>query len=272
MKPKLLFPALWTPRVPVAAIVCHWTGGARSISALDRKHYHFIIDGSGQIHRGDRSIEDNVPPLRNYAAHTRGFNASGGKAVIGVAVCGMAGARSFPTFVAGNHPISRTQMEEMARLVAYLCEKYDLEVTPKTVLQHGEVQKNLGKIQLGKWDVCRLPFAPQLQSVAVCDWFREMVSKNVQQPTISRLNVGFTGKSTMEVAGAVLRDGTWFVDGQKLAGALARFSGKMLPMSGFSTLRTHLSNHGLAVDEEATARAPKLPSGSSLVYIKAVGK
>ena len=273
MKPKLLLPSLWTPSVPVAAIVCHWTAGTRSISSLDREHYHFIIDGIGQIHRGDRSIEDNVPPLRNYAAHSRGFNASSGKAVIGVAVCGMAGARSFPKFSPGAHPISRVQMEVMAQLVAYLCEKYDVPVTPQTVLQHGEVQKNVGKIQLGKWDVCRWPWAPELTSEQVCSAFRGEVNANLKpKSSAKRLCVGFKGKGTMEVADAVLREGTWFVDGQKLAAALARFSGKSFPMTGVAPLRSHLPQHGLAVDESATALSPKLPDGNSLVYIKAVEK
>jgi hypothetical protein len=97
------------PTVPVEAIVCHWTGGAAKVSQLDKKDYHFIVDQESEIHRGDHSIADNIPPLRNYAPHCWHFNAFNGKAVIGVSVTGMGGGASESPFNAGNIRLKRTK-------------------------------------------------------------------------------------------------------------------------------------------------------------------
>lgn len=72
-------------------IIVHWTGGTNQCSALDKQHYHWIIDGSGTVHPG------KWPELANkklfgaaYAAHTKGCNTGS----IGISLCGMAGASS----------------------------------------------------------------------------------------------------------------------------------------------------------------------------------
>lgn len=172
-------PDAWLPNVGVAAIVTHWTGGARSWSTLDARHYHLgishVAGSEPKLHRGVCSIADNVN-LKDgsYAAHTRGFNARNGKAVIGVALCGMAGATQSP-FNPGGHPITREQWEALADVVAQLAKFYKVPVDEKHVLQHGEVQKNLGIEQRGKWDICKLAFDPTAPPDIVCNDFRDMV-------------------------------------------------------------------------------------------------
>jgi hypothetical protein len=45
------------------------------------------------------------------------------------------------------------------------------------VLQHGEVQNNLGIAQDGKWDICKLPWASSMSHKEVGDQFRSKVSQ-----------------------------------------------------------------------------------------------
>lgn len=158
----------------MGAIVAHWTAGAHKASALDREHYHIIIEDDGRLVRGDHSIDDNVNTADgNYAAHTRGFNAG----VIGISVCCMADAKERP-FNAGKFPMTKTQWEAMAQVAAELCKFYSIPVTPKTVLQHGEVQKTLGIQQRGKWDCMVLPWEPRATDAG--DRFRALVNAGLQ--------------------------------------------------------------------------------------------
>lgn len=175
-------PAAWLSRVAAHAVILHWTGGDRTCSGSDRKHYQLIIDGEPKLHRGVCSIADNVRLSDgSYAAHTRGFNARNGKAVIGVTLCGMAGATQSP-FRAGDHPITKEQWQAAADVVAQLAEFYRIPVDPQHVLQHGEVQRNLGIPQKGKWDITKLPWAPEMSPAAVCSEFRAMVKERINAP------------------------------------------------------------------------------------------
>lgn len=152
-------PKSWLPAVTMERVICHWSAGAYNASWLDRKHYHLVIEGDGNLVRGDRSIADNTRPIRGaYAAHTRRCNTGS----IGVALACMAGAVERP-FSAGRYPMTTAQWETLAHVVADCCRAYSLKVTPKTVLSHAEVQDNLGIAQRGKWDFAR----------AVDDWEAE---------------------------------------------------------------------------------------------------
>jgi len=133
-------------------IILHWTGGAYAASKLDKKHYHFIVEGTGRVVHGDLPPEANETTSTVYAAHTRGLNTGS----IGVAVAAMYGAVERP-FNAGKYPITDRQVGAMVRLVADLCAQYDITVTPQTVLTHAEVEGNLGVKQRGKWDTNWLP-------------------------------------------------------------------------------------------------------------------
>jgi N-acetyl-anhydromuramyl-L-alanine amidase AmpD len=137
----------------LVGIVFHWTAGGPKASALDKEHYHYIVQQDGQIVSGFHAPEDNLNTRDgDYAAHT--LNANTGR--IGVALCGMMGAVERP-FMAGPAPINWPQINALCGLLADLCRRYDIPVTRQTVLSHAEVQPTLGIAQRGKWDVAWLP-------------------------------------------------------------------------------------------------------------------
>lgn len=156
----------------IKGIVVHWTAGTNKASAVDRKHYHFIVEGTGKIVKGLHTVEDNENTSDGrYAAHTRGANTGR----IGVSMAGMRGAVEVP-FEAGASPLTKPQWDAMVQLVADLCKQYKLKVTPETVLTHAEVEKTLGIPQRGKWDVTRLPFNKNvIGAKAVGDLLRKEV-------------------------------------------------------------------------------------------------
>jgi uncharacterized protein YgiM (DUF1202 family) len=98
----------------------------------------------------------------------------------------MAGAQERP-FDAGRFPMKKEQWEAMAEVAAELCKFYLIPVTPKTVLGHGEVQKNLGITQRGKWDPMVLPWDPRARNVG--DLFRDLVSERLERLLPSGANV-----------------------------------------------------------------------------------
>jgi hypothetical protein len=165
-----LVPADWMPECKMERIIIHWTAGSYAVSATDREHYHIIVDGSGDLVRGDKSIKANVSTSDNdgYAAHTKNCNSGS----IGISAACMAGATEADP---GAYPLTGLQWATLAAAVAELCRAYGIEVTPQTVLQHGEVSNNLGIAQDGKWDICFLPWSPGMSDAAVGDQFRDMV-------------------------------------------------------------------------------------------------
>ena len=169
--PPAVVPEAWLPAASPARVICHWTAGAYGASDLDKRHYHLLVEGDGTVRRGDHAISANDRPIRGaYAPHTRSLNTGS----IGVAVCAMAGARERP-FDPGRFPLRRDQWRRMAAVVAQLCHRYDLPVTPETVLGHGEVERRLGVPQRAKWDPLRLPWRPELDLDATGDAFRDEV-------------------------------------------------------------------------------------------------
>jgi N-acetyl-anhydromuramyl-L-alanine amidase AmpD len=153
-------------------IIFHWTAGSNKASALDKKHYHILIEGDGKLVRGDPSIALNDSPVKpGYAAHTLNLNSDS----IGISLCGMAGAKENP-FVAGKSPITQAQWHQLSACLAQLCQRYAIPVTPKTVLSHAEVQPTLGIKQRGKWDIARLPWDLSMKDpIKVGNQMREMV-------------------------------------------------------------------------------------------------
>ena len=168
------------PAAKMERVIVHWTGGPYNASALDREHYHFLVEGDGDVVKGDHSVKSNevVVPGRGYAAHTLGCNTKS----IGISACCMLGAQEGTAsrpLRAGSNPMKQTQWEKLALVAADLCEHYDIPVTRETVLGHGEVQKNLGITQRQKWDPMALPWDPNFQKPAnypaVGDMFRARV-------------------------------------------------------------------------------------------------
>ncbi|MDX1656060.1 MAG: N-acetylmuramoyl-L-alanine amidase [Candidatus Competibacteraceae bacterium] len=153
-------------------IVCHWTAGGHKATELDRKHYHILVEGDGTLVQGFHSIKDNESTRDGrYAAHTRLKNTRS----IGIAVCCMAGARQSP-FDPGRFPMTEKQWRTMAAVATELCRAYRIEVKPTAVLGHGEVERQLGIRQRGKWDPMVLPWDPQRDAREVGDRFRDLVS------------------------------------------------------------------------------------------------
>lgn len=169
-------PDAWMPDVTMDRIICHWTAGSYVAGGLDKFSYHILIEGDGNLVRGTFSIADNVSNLvwnpRSYAAHTKGANTR----AIGVSVCAMSGADEGPPLVLGDKPMLEHQWTRMIEVVAQLCRKYDIAVTPTTVLGHGEVQANLGITQSGKWDPLVLPWDLTISKTAAGDLLRQGVS------------------------------------------------------------------------------------------------
>lgn len=158
------------PSASPQRIICHWTAGAYKASALDRKHYHFMIENDGKVVQGIRSIKDNDSTSDQvYAAHTRRKNTKS----IGLSVCCMADAtRTNP----GRFPMTEVQWRRMAQVAAELCKHYKIAVSPRTVLGHFEVERTLGVAQRGKWDPGFLPWDPSAKPAEVGDAFRALVS------------------------------------------------------------------------------------------------
>lgn len=162
--PSGIVPADWMPPARLERIIFHWTAGNHRASSLDRSHYHILIEADGKLVRGTPSIAANgIGGTGPRASHT--LNANTGS--IGVSLCCMAGAVENP-FNAGKAPMTAVQWKTLADVLADLCRRYGIPVTPKTVLSHAEVEKNLGIKQRQKWDISRLAFDPSLVGAKAC--------------------------------------------------------------------------------------------------------
>lgn len=168
-------PKTWMPDCKARRIICHWTAGGYLSTAHDRASYHVLIEGSGNHVRGV-NIAYNCPIVRGrYAAHTLNAN----NYAIGVAVCAMAGAKQSP-FSAGRYPMTRGQWNALIIACADLCRRYDIPVTPRTVLGHGEVQQTLGIKQRGKWEFV-LPWEPEWSVLQTGDELRRRVALAIEE-------------------------------------------------------------------------------------------
>lgn len=167
------------PDCKMSRVIIHWTGGGYLVSPHDKECYHYIVgyaDGRLQVVQGDNSIKANVSTndADGYAAHVKGFNTGS----IGIAAACMADATESP-FNVGPYPLTQEQWLLLAVGAAEMCKKYNIAVTPQTVLQHGEVEENCGKPQDGKWDICKLPWQPSWSKYQVGDAFRTEVSRRL---------------------------------------------------------------------------------------------
>lgn len=161
----LVVPLSWMPAAQMSRIIVHWTAGSHRASGLDRSHYHLLIEGDGKLVRGipPISLNDAHGCKPGYAAHTLNCNTGS----IGVSLCCMAGAVESP-FNAGPAPMTRVQWDALPGVLADLCRRYGIPITPKTVLSHAEVQPVLNIQQRGKWDISRLAFDHCLVGATAC--------------------------------------------------------------------------------------------------------
>lgn len=158
-------------------IVWHWTAGSHRASDVDRRAYHFIVQGDGTVVNGNHAPEANIRPQRGrHAPHTLNLNTGS----IGVSVAAMAGARERP-FDPGRFPITQAQVDELVRLTARLCRQYGIPVSRRTTLSHAEVQPTLGVTQRGKWDFVWLPgIGGPMNPVTLGDKLRERVQAELE--------------------------------------------------------------------------------------------
>jgi hypothetical protein len=159
-------------------IINHWTAGTYKVTAADKSHYHFIIDGDANVVKGNHTVEANENTRDGeYAAHTQGCNTG----AIGNSMCGMAGAVESPLDY-GKYPIKREQWDALVALNARQCIEHKIPVTPQTVLSHAEVEPTLGIKQRGKWDISHVQFYPDLKGArAVGDKFRTEVKAKIAE-------------------------------------------------------------------------------------------
>lgn len=134
-------------------IIIHWTAGGPVPTSYEKECYHYLIDSLGKTHLGKFKPKANlICRTGMYAAHTGGGNTSS----IGVAMCAMANFKNKNEL--GNFPITRTQFEATMKLCAQLSKKYDIKITPDTVMTHYEFgQKNKNTTSYGKIDIIFLP-------------------------------------------------------------------------------------------------------------------
>lgn len=182
-------------------VIAHWTAGGGRASELDREHYHRLVEHDGTIVLGNEGIEDNIVTSDgDYAAHTLRLNTGS----IGVAMCGMRGAKEHP-FDAGPSPINGRQFDVFCQMIADLCLEYGIQVTPQTVLTHAEVQPTLGVVQRGKWDIARLPWKDDVRGARdVGDYMRSHIRMklgdvDVVQTNRPTLRFGDNGVSVAEM-------------------------------------------------------------------------
>ncbi|OLA78683.1 MAG: hypothetical protein BHW55_00175 [Candidatus Melainabacteria bacterium 35_41] len=134
-------------------IIIHWTAGTNQPNAHEKECYHFLIDSLGKVHNGIHKVEDNENCNDgSYAAHTGGGNTGS----IGISMCGMAGFSSSKNV--GKYPLTKVQCERCFKLIAELSKKYNILITPQTVMTHYEFGKaHPNATSAGKPDITFLP-------------------------------------------------------------------------------------------------------------------
>lgn len=130
-------------------IIIHWTAGGHVPTSYEKERYHYLIDSLGKVHVGKFKPEANLVCRKGlYAMHTGGGNTSS----IGISMCGMAGFRSKNN--QGDFPLTKVQFEAAMKLCADLARKYDINVTPETVMTHYEFgQRHPQTTSHGKIDI-----------------------------------------------------------------------------------------------------------------------
>lgn len=152
-------------------IILHWTAGTNYPNATDLEHYHFVIDKDGKVYEGKFKPEDNINCTDGrYAKHTGGGNSGS----IGVAVCGMADYKGKLSDT--KYSLTSVQVERMFSFTAELCKKYNIAVTPDTVLTHCEFGKSHPNTSsAGKIDITILPPYLSVKPTQVGDFIRQKV-------------------------------------------------------------------------------------------------
>ncbi len=152
-------------------IIIHWTGGTNQPCNTDYEHYHYLVTGDGLVVKGKYSPEDNLNCSDGkYAAHCGGGNTG----AIGVAMCGMAGFNGDK--ISTKFPLTRYQCERAFKLIAELCVKYDIPITPHNVMTHYEFGvKYPDTSSAGKIDITYLHAFPDVSANKIGDFIRNKI-------------------------------------------------------------------------------------------------
>ena len=153
-------------------IIIHWTAGTYKPNSDVLNHYHYAILENGNILPCNHRPEDNLNCQDgNYAAHTGGGNTGS----IGIAMCGMYIPKGY-TVKQTDYPLTKKQCEACFKFVAELADKYNITVTPETVMTHYEFGlKNPKTSSAGKIDIIYLPAYPHLKQSEIGDFIRNKV-------------------------------------------------------------------------------------------------
>lgn len=171
------------PMSPMNRITGHHSAGPHKPTATDRKHYHRIVDGDGQVHAGDRAILDNAPgrPFTSgtYAAHTLNLNSGN----IGLSMSCMSKAEWSRPRACAAYP-TNAQIDGFCHEAARLCREWSIPPERETLLSHAEVEITLGVRQKGKWDFdySLLGKVTSRDPVAVGDEWRQEVKRILGAP------------------------------------------------------------------------------------------
>lgn len=152
----------WRPALPAGelrSISLHWT--AHDYDAVFPA-YHFCLRGAAgvtvvQTHDLRANMRDvRLEPERPYAAHTFGRNSWS----IGIAVCGMAGARPDDF---GAFPLLDEQIDALCRVARMLASAYG--IAADAIRTHAEAALEDGYFGAGddeqRWDIARLVPRPE---------------------------------------------------------------------------------------------------------------
>lgn len=157
-------------------VIIHWTAGTNQVSSADFQHYHYIVNGDAVVVEGKFPITANENCKADtkgnalYAAHTGGGNTGS----IGVSMCGMANFNGKPEST--KYPLTAVQCERTFKLVAEICKKHNIAITPDTVMTHYEFgQKHPKTSSAGKIDIIYLPPFPNVAKNDVGDFIRNKV-------------------------------------------------------------------------------------------------
>lgn len=152
-------------------IIIHWTAGVYQPNNKEFNDYHYLVNGQGLVIEGKYKPEDNLDCTDGkYAQHTGGGNTGS----IGVSMCGMLGFKNRANV--GQHPLTKAQVERCFKLVAELCKKYHIAITPQTVLTHYEFGKSHPKTtSADKIDIVYLPPYPTVEQNKIGDFIRGKV-------------------------------------------------------------------------------------------------
>lgn len=153
-------------------IILHWTAGTNQPCSTDYEHYHYLINKDGVILKGKFAPEDNLNCNDGkYAQHCGGGNTG----AIGVSMCGMYVPKGV-NIKETKFPLTRIQCEATFKLVAELCNKYNIKITPQTVLTHYEFgQAHPKTSSYGKIDIVYLHPFPEIDKKNMGDFIRNKI-------------------------------------------------------------------------------------------------